>query len=159
MRIGEITLSLLPRLFAQRGNAATPVRTLALWPRGPIGPSRAWRNRLRAAQPSFTGDGLRTKVRAQCWSVADMLTSPLLGVCWLPNSGVFSIENSKFFVWNRQCFLTIGPVQQAPYVGFWNSFAIFQPSRPFTMETRYEKRSFVSFLFSGCFAPRVCFLG
>lgn len=104
-----------------------------------------------------TGDGNDTKVTPQCWSAADMITTPLFGVCWLPSSGVFSIESSKFFghiVWNRQCFLTIGPVQQTPYVGFWNSVAIFQPSHPFTMETRYLffcflcERALIVFLFS-----------
>lgn len=75
-----------------------------------------------------------------------MITTPLLGICWLPSSSVLSIgSNNKFFghiVWNRQCFVTFGPVQQTPYVGFWNSVAIFQPSHPFAMETRY------SFVFS-----------
>lgn len=71
-----------------------------------------------------------------------MITTPLLGICWLPSSSVLSIESSsKFFgniVWNRQCFITFGPLQQTPYVGFWNSVAIFQPSHPFAMETRYS---------------------
>lgn len=93
-----------------------------------------------------TGCGMNAKVRAQCWSAADMITTPLFGICWLPSSSVLSIESgSKFFghiVWNRQCFLTFGPVQQTPYVGFWNSVAIIQPSHPFAMETRY------SFVFS-----------
>lgn len=87
--------------------------------------------------------GLRgaPKVRPQCWRAAVMITSPLLGVCWLPtNCGILSVQNKLFghLVWNQQCFLTFGPVQSAPYVGFWNSVAIFRPSsHPPTMETRY----------------------
>jgi hypothetical protein len=75
-----------------------------------------------------------------------MITSPLLGLCWLPNNRVVSVHsaqvNNKIFgrlVWNHQCFLTIGQAQSVtPYVGFWNSVAIFQPSsHPLNMETRY----------------------
>ncbi|KAF2900143.1 hypothetical protein ILUMI_06042, partial [Ignelater luminosus] len=67
-----------------------------------------------------------------------MITTPLLGVCWLPNNcSVLSVHNKLLgqLVWNHQCFLTFGHVQSAPYVGFWNSIAIFQPSQTFTMET------------------------
>lgn len=78
------------------------------------------------------------------WS-ADMITTPLFGVCWLPNNcGAVATTNKLLgqFVWNRQqCFLTLRHVQSAapPYVGFWNTVAIFQPSssaHSFTMETR-----------------------
>lgn len=72
-----------------------------------------------------------------------MITSPLLGLCWLPgNNRVLSVHsvNNKILgrlVWNNQCFLTIGQAV-TPYVGFWNSVAIFQPTtHPFNMETRY----------------------
>lgn len=82
-----------------------------------------------------------------------MITSPLFGLCWLPNNSVFtginSVQsNNKLFgrfVWNQQCFLTIGQGQTVtPYVGFWNSVAIFQPSsHPFNMETRYNLYTYI----------------
>lgn len=75
-----------------------------------------------------------------------MITSPLLGLCWLPNNSVLSVHSAQIsnkifrrLVWNQQCFLAIGQgFSVTPYVGFWNSVAIFQPSsHPFNMETRY----------------------
>lgn len=95
---------------------------------------------------SYVDDGGQVGKCSQCWRAAVMITSPLFGLCWLPNNsvltGINSVQsNNKLFgrfVWNQQCFLTIGQGQTVtPYVGFWNSVAIFHPSsHPFNMETR-----------------------
>ncbi|KAK5641603.1 hypothetical protein RI129_010150 [Pyrocoelia pectoralis] len=90
-----------------------------------------------------------------------MITTPLFGVCWLPNNfSVLSVHNKLLgqLVWNNQCFLTFGHVQSAPYVGFWNSIAIFQPSHSFTMETRYRSgfRSSTVRNTSGAASGRLC---
>ncbi|XP_074032177.1 splA/ryanodine receptor domain and SOCS box containing gustavus isoform X1 [Leptinotarsa decemlineata] len=84
-----------------------------------------------------------------------MITSPLLGHCLLPSNCVFNsaAPNSKFsgsFLWNQQCFLTVGQTF-TPYVGFWNSIVFFQRSVfPLqTMETRYKSGIRVNALRTG----------
>lgn len=83
----------------------------------------------------------RCRLGIQCLVVTVMITSPLLGYCLLPNYSVFNgLPQNKIygrFLWNQQCFLTIGQ-GFTPYVGFWNSVVFFQHSiHPFqTMETR-----------------------
>ncbi|XP_019868125.1 protein gustavus isoform X1 [Aethina tumida] len=101
-----------------------------------------------------------------------MLTSPHLGLCWLPHSSVVHGVNSQpangshstthnshhrhgsgsasgnhppklygRLLFNQQrCYFAFAQGHSvAPYVGFWNSVAIFQPSsHPFAMETRYK---------------------
>ncbi|XP_044758329.1 protein gustavus isoform X1 [Coccinella septempunctata] len=105
-----------------------------------------------------------------------MIASSRYGLCWLPNNSVLGVQHggdvgvsnhhqqryhgvnatsAKYFgrlVWNQQCFLTIGQTQSytAPYVGFWNSFAIFQPTtQPFTMETSPRYRALRNLVRSG----------